>query len=321
MPLTEPEVRVLSTLVEEGETFWSEQRLLLPRVLYHYTSADGLIGILTSQSLWLTDLRYMNDLSELQYARGVVGDRLQRRAEMSDLSSLRKEFIKRATATFDPFKVGYSVFAACFCEAGNLLSQWRAYRGRGGGYAIGFDFFHTLRLLSRPCVMRKVIYDEDEQRRIIDTNIDAFLTVLAKEESARPVDEVTNTFLPELCRTFATVMGQCLFAFKHPDFREEREWRLVHFAHVEPVLNRGGDLPSVRNFEGNVIPYFTVSMEQAIRASRDDTLGVPFPIVELAIGPTINAELNQQSVRTLLLGLNPDIEPRIIPSAIPLRWL
>jgi len=36
---------------------WGEYHQPLPGVLYHYTSADGLIGILTSRSIWLTDLR------------------------------------------------------------------------------------------------------------------------------------------------------------------------------------------------------------------------------------------------------------------------
>jgi hypothetical protein len=34
-----------------------------------------------------------------------------------------------------------SVFVTCFCEKGDLLSQWRAYaRGASGvGYALGFE--------------------------------------------------------------------------------------------------------------------------------------------------------------------------------------
>ena len=111
-----------------------------------------------------------------------------------------------------------------------------------------------------------------------------------------------------------------MFCFKHPDFREEREWRLVHFTSVSPTLGRSDDIPKFRSYDGNVIPYYSVDFEKAIALSRDDTYGHAFPIVELMIGPTINADLNQESVKLLLLSLNPDIVPNINRSGIPLRW-
>jgi hypothetical protein len=41
----------------------------------------------------------------------------------------------RIRSFYDPM---YATFVACFCENGNLLSQWRAY-ARTAGYSIGFD--------------------------------------------------------------------------------------------------------------------------------------------------------------------------------------
>jgi hypothetical protein len=321
MELSEREQNRLNKLSRSILSSWGERHEQIPNVLYHYTSADGLIGILTSKSIWLTDLRYMNDLSELQYSRELVGRRLAARAETTSLIELQREFIRRVSTSFDPFSLGNSVFSASFCEDGNLLSQWRAYRGRGGGYAIGFDFFHLLRLLSRPCVLRRIIYDEKEQTRLIDSVIDAFVETLQAEAEGRPSEEVASGFLPHLCHTFSLVIGEFLFSFKHPDFREEQEWRLVHFANVDPTSNRGSDVPKFRSYDGNVIPFFAVDFEQAILLSRDDTHGYPFPIVDLTIGPTINADLNQESTKLLLLSLNPDICPNIRRSGIPLRWL
>ena len=37
--------------------------------LYHYTSWAGLQGILASQSMWASNIRYLNDQSELLLAR------------------------------------------------------------------------------------------------------------------------------------------------------------------------------------------------------------------------------------------------------------
>jgi hypothetical protein len=116
-------------------------------------------------------------------------------------------------------------------------------------------------------------------------------------------------------------MGELMFCFKHPDFVEEREWRLAHFANAMPASDGSGDVPRFRSYDGNVIPYYAVDFERAVALSRDDTYGYGFPVVDVVIGPTVNAELNQESVKLLLTSLNPDIAPKITSSGIPLRWL
>jgi hypothetical protein len=45
---------------------------VLPARVYHYTSTDGLLGILDSGHLWATDLRYLNDTSELHFGRSLT---------------------------------------------------------------------------------------------------------------------------------------------------------------------------------------------------------------------------------------------------------
>ncbi len=164
-------------------------------------------------------------------------------------SAYRRDFIVRVSSSFDPFHFGYSVFSASFCEEGNLLSQWRAYRGGGGGYAIGFDFFHLLRVLGRPCVLRRVVYEENEQMGLIDSAINEFLTVLQAEIENQSAKQVAGSFLPALCHAFRSTIGEFFFCFKHPDFKEEREWRLVHFASVNPISDRSSDVPRFRSYD------------------------------------------------------------------------
>jgi hypothetical protein len=58
------------------------QLQVVPEVLYHYTDICGLLGILTSFKLWLSDATYMNDPGEgiwvlklaLAVATQVLGD-------------------------------------------------------------------------------------------------------------------------------------------------------------------------------------------------------------------------------------------------------
>jgi hypothetical protein len=43
-----------------------------PDHLYHYTSIEGLMGILTNRSLWATEIYFLNDTQELRYSDGVL---------------------------------------------------------------------------------------------------------------------------------------------------------------------------------------------------------------------------------------------------------
>lgn len=92
--------------------------------LYHYTSVNGLRGIIDSGNVWATHLGFLNDLSEGAAARSDEAYRA-RLAETDRRSPL---------------------FIASFCRhqephqlKNGLLSQWRGYAGEGGGYCVVFD--------------------------------------------------------------------------------------------------------------------------------------------------------------------------------------
>jgi hypothetical protein len=109
----------------------------VPSRLYHYTNAGGLLGIIEHNMLWATHINYLNDASELHYARGLVESALSRHERTADSANAR-EFVRRARGMFDVSKT-MDVFVSCFCEEGDLLSQWRGYAQAGEGYSIGVD--------------------------------------------------------------------------------------------------------------------------------------------------------------------------------------
>lgn len=49
-----------------------------PSELFHYTTADGLLGILTKQNLWATDVLYLNDASEFRYADELIVEAIKK---------------------------------------------------------------------------------------------------------------------------------------------------------------------------------------------------------------------------------------------------
>src|SRR2546423_10494745 len=71
-----PQIRVHAL-----QAAWDRLHQDSPRLLYHYTSADGLLGMLQGRQLWATNVRFMNDTSELAYGIRLVREVLQESSE------------------------------------------------------------------------------------------------------------------------------------------------------------------------------------------------------------------------------------------------
>lgn len=204
-----------------------------PSVLYHYTSTDGLIGIVRNQQLWATDIEYLNDSEELTHVSTELTGRID-----SKIMSLGGAQIKndredpRSSQILVLLKlreyIGFvqaheneeRAYITCFCEKDDLLSQWRGYAG-AGGYALGFN---SLKLdpvqsdgLFTPRMMR-VLYGAVQAREALDEVV----TKLASSPTAHPGVQAWYEEINVL-RVLATV--------KNPGFAEEREWRTVTTSH------------------------------------------------------------------------------------------
>jgi hypothetical protein len=56
----------------------------IPETLYHYTTQDGLLGILKDQSLWATHILYLNDSMEMRHTADIFKHALHDRTKASD---------------------------------------------------------------------------------------------------------------------------------------------------------------------------------------------------------------------------------------------
>lgn len=136
-------------------TFSEEAR---ENTLFHYTTGNGLLGILSKNEIWSTAYYCTNDETELRAGRGVLtplflskthkvvkaGDSrvltiCRRGANIWDYANGFEEMIFRLAVSL------ISVYITCFCRPSSeedflhgLLSQWRGY-GADGGYALQFN--------------------------------------------------------------------------------------------------------------------------------------------------------------------------------------
>lgn len=110
---------------------------------YHYTNWQGLLGVLSSRQMWVSDSQFLNDPQELRYAIEAICQSLEDRRESF-------ESVGRAAAVHDLVRAlkgrcsEHGVFnavredipfIASFCDNGDLLSMWRGYAS-GGGLAV-----------------------------------------------------------------------------------------------------------------------------------------------------------------------------------------
>jgi len=172
-------------------------------LLYHYTTQNGLLGIIESNSIWATHAGYLNDASE--FKRGLaIARRALDRFKFSSITpegagqtttSSRDEFERVMVEKFrSAFKIvdEMDVFITSFFDEktsstamvgedpGDVLSQWRAYSQGSSGFSIGFDkailsnHISQMKSKSRLISCGSCSYDEELQEKHIQERVAQF---------------------------------------------------------------------------------------------------------------------------------------------------
>jgi hypothetical protein len=136
--------------------------------LYHYTTGENLIKIIESGELWATHISCLNDTTEFTYAVEQVHKRVREKlltASHSHAPLLKRfdEMLSNPGTEIAPF------FVACFSQRKDDLSQWRAYSGGEGGYALQFDPQKLAALGAQEQILLfRVEYNPDIHSRMFD---------------------------------------------------------------------------------------------------------------------------------------------------------
>ena len=257
----------------------------IPRILYHYCSVETFYNIIISKALWLTDSFSTNDYMENRWINKIINEILP--AYVNDKNRQQFENIFEQYTTYN-----YIPFISCFSEAGDILSQWRAYANDGSGFSIGFntDYFNikhqlpvTMAVYNENSIgLHEVYYDSEKQERIIKALL--YGVSILEHMSRGQMIEMSLKF------------KQYSFVFKNPAFFEEREWRIIH----TPLIfgNRKDDTTQIvgaisdckfRATTNDIAPYFLLSFSE----QKD----IP-PIAEIILGPKNHMEMYK--IRTFL---------------------
>jgi hypothetical protein len=281
-------------LLPESLAAYQQAVMLRPiPTLYHYTSMTGLRGILSSRTIWATDYRCLNDMSEVIYADAIIRETVHE--ETTDLSQPIQDFLRRFSyiVQYASSRMHMHIHIASFCQEGDSLCQWREYARQG--VAIGL-FGAPLEDLP-DCHIVKVEYRRDVQKQFIR---EAFRLHVASIKQA--FDRGDKDEIRAACDPFATQLMFYAAAFKHPAFADEREWRAITGATEPNIQTRtSGDL---------VQRYVTLSLELQ--------LGGGIALSEVLLSPFLDVTIAQPEVEAVLAeqGFTSEL---ICRSTAPLR--
>lgn len=258
--------------------------------LHHYTSGANLISIIKSGEFWATQIACMNDSKELIHAIDLLQNAISERERLGvtdEFAILLAKMRKLLTGTSHEIA---SPFVICFSERGDDLSQWRAYGGSEGGYAIEFDTKILLDAAVRSnAYLLPVTYDDDA-KAIIFTDILKWTETYFMDGLQQGRAPSLEDWADEFAFHWLDSLSYLAPIFKHPTFRDEVEWRWIY-------LLAPGDVKNLQFIERHSM----MTRHLPMKLSEPDANGYnPLPIESIMVGPKFHQRLSQISVGDLL---------------------
>ncbi|MBY5533650.1 DUF2971 domain-containing protein [Rhizobium leguminosarum] len=264
-----------------------EPRSDLPPTLSHYCDLYALNSILIKHSLWASNIRFLNDKKEMDFGIDVAKDLLDELRQSTYKGSTPMPPSRRIAITDIP-----DVYAVCFCEKSDLLSQWRGYGSTQQSVSIQFDSSGLLTLgFMKMFSLKKIIYGREKALAQLRDGFDRIDDIVGAISRREPVDTPA-----EQKRVILELSPQ----FKTEHFEEEQEWRLVSFGEQKQI--------SYRPRDNVLLPYVQVG----------HPANIPLPIGSITVGPGKDNELTKKSIEHLLANsAYPHVQVRT--SEIPFR--
>lgn len=271
--------------------------------LYHYTSLQGLLGIVRSKVLWASEVHYLNDAEELKCFANCINAHISQRLEGDDANAaILRQFREWLAGRMSH---GPMLFTTSFTENGNLLSQWRGYCPPGKGVSIGFEPA-ALAAAARQALfmMGRCIYDAGSTMEVAGRVLDRIVAEAA--HYAPEKNSVAHQSHYGMFQDIEPAFLQIAVLMKNLAFHEEQEWRLVspvHTNYVEPPIH-------YREGAFSLVPY----LEFALPLNPSGALAIRRTIV----GPSPNMNLSIDAISRYLskAGVAPN---EIQNSGIPYR--
>jgi hypothetical protein len=271
----------------------------IPQKLYHYTSSDGLKGMVEWNRIRMGDTAFLNDGSELTYGLEIfnhcVADFSKRR------SVYDKDILQQVVDQVHRDYSGHRGIVFCLSEENNLLNQWRDYGKDVTSYSLEFD---TAGLTDNNWnfigTLVRMIYSQKKQIRMMKTLISRMHREFV---SLKKMPGYIDKHADELKMRASAELSWLLYRFKNPAFEAEREWRVL--ALIPFVLGKAN--LKFRTSSLGVIPYFEWERAKELK----------LPISLITVGPSPYGNISNQALNIFLEAKGYQVDTRF--SLIPIR--
>lgn len=275
---------------------------------FHYTNLFGLKAIIENQSLFASNSAFLNDKEEFYFGIKLF-------CETVCILESEKEFVAYSSL-FENIKSNLNRkksnrYVTCFSLDGDLLSQWRAYADDGKGIAIGFDPKQLIEAFEFKADGLFIVYDHSEQEIISDAVLRQCVRFYTGKKNLFDWggEAQFDTIVSEEVTFFINrYVGQ----FKHNAFIEENEYRFD--LAIDSDINQDRELHYRVSKNNLLVPHLLLktnyqderdqqqkSSQVLAESEKDERYKVKLlPINSIIIGPSIDYELNKQSIEEFL---------------------
>lgn len=282
-------------------------------LVFHYTSLEKFISIIESQSFYFTNLNYLNDSKEYHYGVDIIRDVIKKYCVTDTNSAILDAVLKNIKHIYKSPR-----YITCFSKNGDLLSQWRAYANDGKGIAVGFKTEKLGDFNAIDISQMNIEYNKSTQTNVITEIVTISLNYFEKTKEIFDWTRYDYEYL--IATTIIETLETFIPTFKHPTFSEEKEFRIEYC--IDGNMNKIEHHQLMfRASENLIIPFLKIPYSDVNNNDSYDELSnlkKKLPIEKIIIGPSLNFDLNYESIQNLLLNYGyKDVE--IVQSEIPYR--
>ena len=215
----------------------------VPAIVYHYTDSAGLLGILESGTIRLTDMFGLNDPSELRHGISRACEILTAETQLGHPAAtiFAEKFNRIMNGGIEAVA---HFFAGCLSRASDDLGQWRAYGDDGRGFAIGFDG----ELLDKAFIRRgdedipgnatfPVTYDDKLLSEMQQKLVGVVIPLIAMLAGRNLGNAAIYRFMKELSVSFSVCVIRAAIFFKHKAYANEQEYRLLKICEAHQSID------------------------------------------------------------------------------------
>lgn len=203
-----------------------------PDVVYHYCNIESALKIVSSKTIWLSDLFKTNDCEEIAWFLKLFEDHIRSLSLKTSLEIQKIAYLYRILR----LNIMWG-FAACFTSIKDSYVHWEKYGDKGRGVAIG--------IRSKNIEITRGLPERHEQG-VCQKNSIAFIEVNYDEESQKNlIKEIINEVLYSnlSVQTAGFALAKMAYTCKTHDWSNEKEWRILY----TPLELQTGTVPKSEN--------------------------------------------------------------------------